>query len=243
MKGNKLILILAALSLSGILGIYSRLPASIPLHWNVRGQVDSWGPRWNIFLLGGLPLIVALLMRWLPRIDPKRDSYVKHARTYEILQTLIVLVLIGLGWLTIAAALGATMDVGAIVRVLVGLLFIGLGNFMGRLKRNYFVGIKTPWTLADDEVWRRTHRCGGWVFVIMGAVFVLSLALPAGPILGVVLGVSTIGGVAYMFLYSWLQWRKLHGDERPEAGSARPESGDGTEGDMRGGKESENENN
>jgi len=226
MKKSPFIIIAAALSWAGTVAAYFFLPDTIPLHWNLSGQVDSWGPKWAALFLGALPLAVALLMRWLPRIDPKRESYARHAKTYEIMQVLIVLLLIAVMWITIAAALGVPLDIGVVVRVLVGLLFVGLGNFMSRLKRNYFVGIKTPWALADDEVWRRTHRRGGWVFVAMGAVFILSLAIPAGPVLGVVTGVSTIGGIAYIFLYSWLEWRRLHGNEPPAVGSGERGSGD-----------------
>lgn len=218
MKRNRFVIAMATLSLVGTIAVYFFLPEIIPLHWDFSGRIDDWGPRWSILILGALPLALALLMRWLPRIDPRRESYVRHARTYETIQFLVVLALVGLVWTTVAAALGSDLDTGAIVRGMVGLLFIGLGNFMGRLKRNYFVGIKTPWALADDEVWRRTHRRGGWVFVAMGTVFLLSLALPAGAILGIVTGVSTIGGIAYIFLYSWLQWRKVRGDERPRTG-------------------------
>ncbi len=215
MKGGRLILVFAALSLAGTVLAYFHLPETIPLHWDYSGRIDNWGPRWSILLLGALPLATALLMRALPRIDPKRDSYRKHEKTYEVIQVIVVLMLAGVSWISVASGLGVPMDVGVLVRILIGVSFIGLGNFMGRLKRNYFVGIKTPWALADDEVWRRTHRCGGWVFVGMGAAFLVSLAVPPGPALGVVTLVPTIGGVVFLFLYSWLQWRKLRGDEWP----------------------------
>ena len=216
MKTSKFLVTAAILSLIGTVAAYFYLPDTIPLHWDFEGRVDNWGPRWSILALGCLPLGVALLMAWLPRIDPRREAYAKHAKTYEILQVVLVLVMTGLVWITVAAALGSKVDVSLAVRILIGVLFIVMGNYLGRLKRNYFVGIKTPWALADDEVWRRTHRRGALVFMIMGASFLLSLAFRPGWIVGAVTLVPTLLGVSYVFLYSWRVWKQLHGNEKPE---------------------------
>lgn len=231
MKTSKFLLAVAILSLAGTAVAYFFLPETIPMHWNFEGEVDSWGPRWSILALGCLPLGVALLMAWLPRFDPRREAYAKHAKTYEILQVILVLMMTGLVWITVAAALGSTLDVSLAVRILIGALFIAMGNYLGRLKRNYFVGIKTPWALADDEVWRLTHRRGALVFVIMGASFLLSLAFRPGWIVGAVTLVPTILGVAYVFVYSWWVWKKLRGNEKPVIPTASgPEIGKDKEG-------------
>lgn len=223
MKTNKLVIWIAALSLAGTVAAYFFLPETIPTHWNFEGRIDAWSPRWSILALGSLPLALALLMRWLPRLDPRREAYARHAKTYEILQVLIILMLTGLVWVTVAAGLGMALDVSAAIRVLIGVLFLGIGNFMGRLKRNYFVGIRTPWTLADDEVWRKTHRRGAVVFIIIGACFLLSLAFRPGWTLGVVTVAPTILGIVYVFAYSWYVWKQEHGDEKPVV----PSSGQG----------------
>lgn len=216
MKTSRVLILASALSLAGTFAAYFYLPDTIPMHWDFEGRIDSWGPRWSILALGCLPLAVALLMSWLPRIDPRRESYAKHAKTYEIFQVLLVLMMMGLVWVTVAASLGLAVDVSAAIRILIGALFLVMGNYMGRLKRNYFVGIKTPWALADDEVWRLTHRRGALVFLIIGASFMLSLAFRPGWIVGAVTLAPTILGVLHVFVYSWRVWKKLHGDEKPE---------------------------
>ncbi len=229
MKTSRFLAIASILSLVGTVVAYFYLPDTIPLHWDFEGRIDNWGPRWSILALGCLPLGVAVLMAWLPRLDPRRESYVKHAKTYEILQVLLVLMMMGLVWITVAAALGSSVDVSLAIRILIGILFIGMGNYLGRLKRNYFVGIRTPWALADDEVWRLSHRRGALVFVIIGASFLLSLAVRPGWIVGTVTLVPTILGVAYVFLYSWQCWKRLHGDEKPRvpaAGGTSTDAGD-----------------
>lgn len=211
MKTDKILILISALSLVAMGIVYFFLPESIPLHWNFAGKVDSWGGRANILWMAALPLVMALALRFLPRIDPKRESYERHARTYDTIKLLLVLCFVAIGWMTVAVSLGLPLDIGVMARVISGLLMIGLGNLMGRLKRNYFVGIKTPWALADDEVWRRTHRRGGYVFVILGMVFLLSLFIPSSLLLEIVIVGTPLAGIAYIYLYSWLSWRKVKG--------------------------------
>lgn len=205
---TKILLGIGALSAAGIGLAYPHLPATIPLHWNFSGRVDGWGGKSNVLWMGILPLAMVALFRVLPRLDPRKEAYAKHGKAMAFMETALVVFFIGISWLVVASALGMQIDVGDTVRVGMGLLFITLGNFMGQLKRNYFVGIKTPWALADDEVWRRTHRRGAWVFVIDGILFVLSAALSDGPILAVLMGAFLLS-VAYLFLYSYLAWRDV----------------------------------
>lgn len=113
-----------------------------------------------------------------------------------------------LHWATIAAALGASLDIGVTVRVLMGALFIVLGNSLTQARPNYFFGIRTPWTLADDNVWRKTHRVGGYGFVIAGIVAIISV-FTSGPA-GFIMTIGSIIAVTlYSALYSYLEFRKI----------------------------------
>ncbi|GAB1482689.1 SdpI family protein [Treponema sp.] len=188
--------------------VYPRLPETIPVHWNFKSEVDGWGPRWTIHLLSALPLAMYLLLRVVPRIDPRKEAYKKHEKPYAILSAAISLFLLPIVWISALAAMGLAIDVGILVRILVGALFIVIGNLLGKFRPNYFVGIRTPWTLADGEVWRKTHRRGAWVFIIMGAIMLLSLSVPHSAIAGGIAIASIIGGVVYLFLYSYLEFRK-----------------------------------
>ena len=222
MKVDRFLVPFAGLSVAGMAAAWYFAPGEVPLHWNAAGAVDSWGARANLLWMGALPLVFALFLHWLPLIDPKRDSWVRHAKTFDSIKVLLVVALSAFGWVSAAVALGLPFDVSALIRVLVGLLFVGLGNVMGRLKRNYFVGIKTPWALADDEVWRLTHRRGGFVMVGLGLVFVLSLFIPTGEALAAVLVVTGGGAFVYIVVYSYLAWRRLRGP----AARAMPAAGD-----------------
>ncbi|MFQ3620430.1 MAG: SdpI family protein [Spirochaetales bacterium] len=207
-KGSKFALFGAVLSLLGMLAIFPLLPSSIPLHWNWEGKVDRLGSRWHILWIAAAPLFLYLLMGILPTLDPKSQSYQKHARAYRVFRGLLTLVFIGFGWIPVAAALGARIDVGILVRVIIGILFLGLGNYMGQLRHNYFVGIRTPWTLADERVWQKTHRRGSWVFVMMGIVFLGSLGVPS-KVAGIGIAmVSVLLGVGYLVGYSFWLFRQ-----------------------------------
>jgi uncharacterized membrane protein len=209
MNRTKVLIGLSVISALGIGLAYGRLPATIPLHWGLSGAADGWGGRLNVVWMALLPLAALGLFRLLPRLDPRKEAYAKHGKAMAFIETALVLFFIGLAWLVVAAALGAPLDIGDCVRVGVGILFVVMGNFMGQLKRNYFVGIKTPWTLADDEVWRRTHRRGGWVFVLDGLLFIASVAVPDGPIL-VAVFIAFALSIVYVVAYSYFVWRGLH---------------------------------
>jgi uncharacterized membrane protein len=197
------------LSLAGLAALYRKLPASIPTHWNLSGRVDGWSPRWSIFAQGALPLGLYLLMRLIPRIDPRSESHAQHERAYGVLSLTVSLGFIPIAWISAAAALGADIDSGALVRVAIGVMFAVIGNFLGKLRSNYFIGIRTPWTLADDEVWRKTHRRGGAVFVAAGLLTAATAFVPS-PVAGSLIGFGAIlGASAYVTLYSYLEFRKL----------------------------------
>lgn len=161
------LILLASLVASAIL--YPRLPEQIPIHWNIEGQVDDYAGRfWGAF---GLPLLnvgTYLLLLFLPLVDPKRANYARFIGFYRGFRVFMTLFLAGLHGMTLYAALGKPVDVALLVNLGVSALFVYLGNSLGRVRHNYFVGIKTPWTLANEEVWRRTHRLGGRLFIVAG---------------------------------------------------------------------------
>ncbi len=215
-KADIAVLAVCAASLAGLAALLPRLPEQIPTHWNFMNEPDAWGPRWTILAMGALPLAVWLLMKAAPRIDPRREAYARHRRAYSIITTAICLALAPIAWISAAAALGWAVDVGILIRILIGVLFVVLGNFMGKFKPNFFIGIRTPWTLSDPDVWRRTHRRGALVFVIMGVCMLASIAVPHAALAAIV-GIGPVpAGVVYLFLNSYLDYRKK---EKAKGGS------------------------
>lgn len=195
---------------SFVLGIYfyQHFPDRVATHWNYIGQPDGYSGKF--FGALGLPLIflgMYLLFLGLPFLDPKRERYQDFANTYLKFRNAIIfcmfLIFIASGFNN----LGYNVPIDKTVSLSVGLLMIFIGNLMGKIKNNWFVGIRTPWTLSSENVWNKTHRMGGFMFVIFGLLII------AAPYLGKTLGLMAfILGVALAvfstFGYSYWIYRK-----------------------------------
>lgn len=163
------VVMLAAVAAGAIL--YPRLPEQVPSHWNFQGQVDGYSSRaFGAFFFPLLTIGVYILLVVAPKIDPRQENYARFAGAYRLLRWGFVLLFTALWVVTILAALSYPVNVGLIVKAGVGLLLVVIGNVMGQMRHNYFVGIRTPWTLANEEVWRKTHRLGARMFVVCGLI-------------------------------------------------------------------------
>jgi uncharacterized membrane protein len=174
-------------TLAGIVVGYPKLPDQIPTHWGLHGQVNGWSPKWTLFLFGpGAMVLVVILFAALPWLSPKKFEVDSFRGTYLY----IMIVLVGmLGYINIFIllwGLGLPIDANRAVAGCICLLMALLGNVMGKVRRNFFVGVRTPWTLADERVWNATHRLAaktmfaggllGLVAVFLRAPFWLPLA-------------------------------------------------------------------
>jgi uncharacterized membrane protein len=196
-------------SLAFGLYMYPELPGKVPTHWNIRGEIDGWTVKslwvW-IFPLFNLGIYALLLL--LPSIDPRKQNYAKFSGTYRIIRLVLVLFITLLYLVTIAVALGIPLKVDLLVKVSVSLLFVILGNYMGKVRQNYFVGFKTPWTLANEEVWRKTHRFAGPLWVVIGSIDVV-LSFISAAWASITLFASFILMALIPLVYSYLEYRKI----------------------------------
>jgi uncharacterized membrane protein len=193
-------------------GVYNRLPESMPVHWNARGEVDRYGSRfWSAFGLPAFLLIIWGVLRAVPYIDPRRANIEKFRDTYEELIIAIIGMVSLIHLATVGVALGWPISIGRVVPIAVGLLFVFLGNLLPRFRSNWFMGIRTPWTLSSDTVWTRTHRVGGYAFVAIGLLLVIAGAFGSPSWLAVAIG-GTIAVAIGIILYSYLAWRAERGE-------------------------------
>lgn len=190
------------------LAVYPRLPDTIPIHWNASGEVDGWAGKWPMAF--GLPATatgVWLLLLFLPRIDPRRESYDRFRDTYWLVVNLVVLFLAGLEVATLGVPLGLEVDVAAVTIASLGILFVVLGNYLPRVRPNWWMGVRTPWTLSNDRVWRETHRLAGRTFVLGGIALVVAALLPAEVHLSVLAGVVPLT-VLVPVVHSYRLWKR-----------------------------------
>ncbi|MEG1277216.1 MAG: SdpI family protein [Cellulosilyticaceae bacterium] len=186
---------------------YSKLPAEVPTHFNVSGTPDAWSSKSFVFFTAILPFLIGGLTLLLPKIDPKRSSFIKHSKAYNIFMFVIMLFMIGLHWSTMLFALGYNVSINKVVMLSIGILFIIIGNYMPQIRPNYTFGIKTPWALYDENNWRSTHRFGGYMFILMGLTAFLYFFIST-QFMAIVFFTVVLAGTFVSYLYSYLYFRK-----------------------------------
>jgi uncharacterized membrane protein len=195
--------------------VWPRVPERMPVHWGIDGTADRYGGRVEgLLLLPILALVLYVVLLVLPRFDPRGANYAQFAGPYALIRLATLVLLAGIYGVIIAAALGSPLNMTRVVVPAVGLLLIVLGSVMGKLRPAWFVGIRTPWTLTSARSWGKTHRLGGWIFIVAGLVLILAglLNLPVlliGALAG--LGLALVG----LWLYSYLVWRDDNGAHHP----------------------------
>jgi len=167
-------LIIAAFILGIVLSPY--LSDLVPSHWNAQGQIDDWSSKeFIIFFFPVFALLIYLLMTFLPLIDPLKKNYSSFSDAYFWLRTFFTAFFIALYLFMLSAGLGFFLNVTLFMPILFSLLFIILGVFMPKIKKNYFVGIKTPWTIHSEQVWDKTHEFSGKLYIVTGLLSLLGI--------------------------------------------------------------------
>lgn len=204
--------VLAALGLMIVASavLYPRLPDPMPIHWNAAGVPDDFASRpLAAFLLPAVAVATYLLFLALPRIDPRGANYRRFAEAYGFLRAALTLFFVLLQGLILHAVIWGDGRLSTnLVLIGVAVLFIVIGYYMPRFRSNWFVGIRTPWTLSDERVWQRTHWLGGRVFMLMGAIMLIGLLLPAGWFVYLVMVTAIVGGLVPV-VYSYLLFRQI----------------------------------
>jgi len=196
------ILVLLIMLVAGIV-IYPYLPERVPIHWNAAGQVDNYGSRsFGAFMLPFFTVGIYVLMLVLPLVDPRRENYLKFLGAYRIIRLGLVLFMAVLHGLVLTSALGYYVPMDRVMPALLGLLFILIGNYLPRIRYNYFVGIRTPWTLANEEVWRKSHRFAGMAYVLAVVIFILVAFLARGTLAFMVVITAIILAAVLSVIYS-----------------------------------------
>ena len=188
--------------------VYPMIPEQIPVHWGIDGQVNRYGDKWMIFQS---PMISALLLLYFiiaPKIDPFAKNFGKMHKAYGITTIVVALIMLITFIVMVLAAFGISVSATNIITAAIGIMFIFIGNYLPQAKRNFFMGIRLPWTLLNDEVWAKTHRFGGIVFVIVGFLFLLGMILPVPYNVWVPIGGCFLM-LPILIAYSFMTYKKV----------------------------------
>jgi uncharacterized membrane protein len=209
LKRDWMLWILILAPLVPVLLNWDKFPDKIPTHWGMDGEVDSYGGKSALFLGPVINFAIYLLLIFVPRIDPRAKNYELFTGAFWWIRLAITVLLSMFGFITAFVSLGIKLDVGLFVQLGVILLFLVIGNQFGRIRPNYFVGIRTPWTLNNEEVWMKTHRLGGRIWVI-GSLIMLPVVFLFKPEISVFIFLAYIGVlVAFPLVYSYSLHKRI----------------------------------
>ena len=178
------------------------MPDTVPLHWDENWQIDGYGSRYWVFLLAFLPIFVYYGMSLTKHIDPKRVNLEKRQKTYRIFQCGLTVFFIILAIFFEYMIFNPQGDIEIFIWLMMSLLLIGMGNYLPKVPQNYFFGIKTPWTLASEYVWKKTHKISGYCFVMIGLINGIS-ALVHFSYTYLVLMIGILGMTVFIYVYSY----------------------------------------
>jgi uncharacterized membrane protein len=208
------IFVLAIICLQLLIALlsYPFLPDRVPTHWNAAGQVNGYGAKWvDTFLFPVLTLGIYILIRVLLSISPRIGSESGGQRAnVEVVDRILIsvfLVMLMIQLTILAVLFHLPVDTSFVICLLLSAMLLAMGNYLGKLRRNFWAGIRTPWTLVSDTVWERTHRFAGWLFVGTGVIGIALSFIPPIRIWGVV-GLLLLD-VMLAIVYSYVVYQGL----------------------------------
>ncbi len=187
--------------------IWNRLPEKVPMHWNGAGEIDRYGDKKELvamlFMLVGISYFVFLI---IPYADPKQKLQ-NMGNKLNIIRMILAIFMSTLAVYILYNTQQKSSNPGFVFAI-IGLLFAFLGNYFKTIKPNYFIGIKTPWTLENEEVWKKTHLMGGKLWFVGGLLMALTFVLPNEFQFYTFMGIVAIITIIPI-VYSYLEFKKI----------------------------------
>ena len=194
---------------------YPVMPDAVASHWNAAGQVDGYLPKfWGLVVVPSLMTGFTALFAVLPRIDPLRKNYLKFQSYYEGFILALAVFFFSIQLQIILWGMGTQVSPNLTMPVMNGILFICIGFLMEHTEPNWFVGIRTPWTLSSEGVWKKTHERGGTLFKLAGGVSMIGTFAGISAWLFII--VPALAVAAYTIVYSYVEFRKEQDNGTPE---------------------------
>lgn len=183
------------------------MPEKIASHWNAQGQVDGYMSKfWGLFSMPFMSVGFFLLFILIPKIDPLKTNISKFRNYYDVFVLLTIVFLLYLYLLTIFWNLGLRFSMIQFLVPAFGILFYYCGILIENAKRNWSIGIRTPWTLSNDKVWDKTHKIGGKLFKIVGVIALLGIFFQSYALFFVLVPVISVA--IYTAIYSYFEYQR-----------------------------------
>ncbi len=206
-KSEVIVLIIILLSLAISIYFSPKLPDKIAAHWNYKGEVDgNLAKSWGIFLMPAFLFVLFLLFVFIPRLDPLKANVEKFRKYFDGFIILFFVFMLVIHLQTILWTLGIKIKPNILFPIALGILFYYIGIMLNHAQRNWFIGIKTPWTLSSDLVWEKTHKLGAKLFKIGGIIAVCGVFFQNSALIIVL--ASVFASVIYLTIYSFLEYKK-----------------------------------
>ena len=204
-----ILLIIVLLPLMYLTFVWKSLPDIVPTHFNIEGKADDWSSKTAlIYITGGITFGIYLLMLIIPYIDPKKKIE-QMGNKYFNLRFILSLFMSILATYIIYITKVGTMEGSNGLFIIIGALFAMLGNYFQTVRANYFVGIRTPWTLENENVWKKTHRLGGQIWMAGGIlIIILALILNNNNLFAILFGVILAIIIIIPIVYSYIEFQK-----------------------------------
>jgi uncharacterized membrane protein len=197
--------IITAIALSIL--FYNYLPEKMITHWGPYGEPNGFTDKTlALAIVPGIMVIIAIVLYYLPNLDPLKANVTKFRKEYNSFITIITAFLLYMHIITLSINLGLTLNIIQLLSPAFAALFYSIGTLMQKTKRNFFIGIRTPWTLSSDKVWDKTHNEGGKLFKYSGVICLGGIIFPAYAIF-FILAPIIISSI-YAVIYSYIEYKK-----------------------------------
>ncbi len=206
-KAQIITIIIILISFAVGVYFYPQFPDKMASHWNIQGEVDGYISKfWGAFLMPIVSLGLFLLFLLIPRIDPLKRNIEKFRKYFDTFIVLIILFLFYVYLLTVFWNVGISFNMSRVILPAIGILFYYIGVLLKHAKRNWFIGIRTPWTLSSDNVWEKTHKLGSKLFKTAGVIALLGIFFQSLAIWLILVPVILVS--VYTIFYSYFEYKK-----------------------------------
>ena len=188
--------------------IYDKMPDQMASHWGTNDVVDGYmGRFWGVFMMPLMSMFILALFLVLPSIDPLKENIIAFRKEFNLFILVMLIFLVYVWLLTLLWNLGFTsFNMGTAILPALGFLFIFIGYLIRKSKRNWFIGIRTPWTLSSDTVWAETHRIGGTLFIVSGFFTVLGVFFGAYGVWFAL--IPLLSSTLFLYIYSYILYQR-----------------------------------